>query len=164
MKFWGKFRVESRATGMPGEPVGRLGVAGGRPRPLWLVLLLSIASLGVYYSWYKWTIFDELRRYRGTGLWGSQVMLPFMVGTGLPLVLYVFDPDVPVAFCGGSIVGLAWIVGMQWYLYRVINQLYCEGGQPAPLRVAWVWVPGLNLVVGCQQIRVLCRYWQGNFD
>ena len=43
----------------------------GKPRPLWRVILLSVATLMLYYGWYKWIIQEELRRYNGFGWSGT---------------------------------------------------------------------------------------------
>jgi hypothetical protein len=52
----------------------------GKPRPLWHVILLSAATLMLYYDWYKWVIQEELRRYNGYGWSGNLCLLPFVVG------------------------------------------------------------------------------------
>ena len=52
----------------------------GKPRPLWQVILLSAASLLLYYGYYKWVIQDELRRYNGSGWSGALCLIPFVLG------------------------------------------------------------------------------------
>ncbi len=39
----------------------------GKPRPLWRVIFLSLATGMLYYGWYKYIIQEELKRYNGYG-------------------------------------------------------------------------------------------------
>jgi hypothetical protein len=131
----------------------------GQSRPLWKVIVLSGATGLLYYGWYKWVIQDELRRYRGTGWSGALCLLPFGLGMAVPQLLRIFDPDVPDAFGWLSLLGIAWIYIVQFRLYCTVNQLYQMAGLKEPLTVWWLFVPGLNLVVGLQQIHFLSQYW-----
>lgn len=136
-----------------------------KPRPLWRVLLLSGATLLLYYGYYKWVIQDELRRYRGSGWSGAFCLLPFVLGVSIPLALRLWDPDVPGWFGWLSLLGVIWIYIVQFRLYRAVNTLYREAGMKEPLVVWWLFVPGLNLVVGLRQIHFLSQFWakqQGN--
>ncbi len=131
----------------------------GKPRPLWRVILLSVASLMLYYGWYKWIIQEELRRYNGSGWSGALCLLPFVLGVAVPQALRVFDPDVPGWFGWFSLLGIVWIYIVQFRLYRTVNELYRREGLKEPLVVWWIFVPGLNLVVGLRQFHFLSQYW-----
>ncbi len=131
----------------------------GKPRPLWRVILLSAASLLLYYGWYKWIIQEELRRYNGHGWSGTLCLLPFVLGVTVPQVLWILDPDVPGWFGWVSLLGVVWIYIVQFKLYRTVNELYRGEGLKEPLVVWWIFVPGLNLIVGLRQIHFLSEYW-----
>ncbi len=131
----------------------------GKPRPLWRVILLSVVSLMLYYGWYKWIIQEELRRYNGTGWSGTLCLFPFVLGVAIPQALRIFDPDVPGWFGWFSFLGIAWIYIVQFKLYNTVNQLYREEGMKEPLIVWWIFVPGLNLIVGLRQIHFLSQFW-----
>lgn len=131
----------------------------GKARPLWRVILLSVATLLLYYGYYKWVIQDELRRYNGYGWSGARCLLPFVLGIAIPQALRLFDPDVPGWFGWFSLLGVVWIYIVQFRLYRTVNELYRQAGMKAPLTVWWMFVPGLNLVVGLRQIHFLSEYW-----
>ena len=131
----------------------------GQPRPLWKVILLSVATLMLYYGWYKWIIQEELRRYRGDGWSGTLCLLPFVLGITLPQLLWRLDPDVGSWFGWFSLLGIVWIYIVQFRLYRTINELYRQEGLKAPLIVWWIFVPGLNLIVGLRQIHYLSEFW-----
>lgn len=131
----------------------------GIPRPLWQVILYSGLTGLAYYGYYKWAIQDELRRYRGEGWSGALSLLPFVLGVALPQALWLLDPDVPGWFGWFSLVGIAWIYIVQFRLYRTVNRLYTEVGLKPPLTVWWLFVPGLNLIVGLRQIHFLSEYW-----
>ena len=131
----------------------------GQPRPLWKVIGLSVITGLLYYGWYKWIIQEELRHHLGGGWSGTLCLLPFVLGVGVPLGLAQWDPDVPSEFAWFSLLGVIWIYIVQFRLYRTVNQLYREQGLPEPLVVWWMFVPGLNLVVGLRQIHFLSQYW-----
>lgn len=131
----------------------------GKPRPLGRVILLSIATLMLYYGWYKWIIQDELRQYNGYGWSGMLCLLPFILGVAIPQALWILDPDVPGWFGWVSLLGVIWIYIVQFRLYRMVNKLYRQDGLKEPLRVWWLFVPGLNLIVGLRQIHFLSQFW-----
>ncbi len=131
----------------------------GKSRPLGRVLLISVATFLAYYGYYKWVIQDELRRYNGYSWSGAVSLLPFLVGVALPQLLWIFDPDVPGWFGWFSLLGIAWIYIVQFRLYRTVNRLYRDAGLQEPLIVWWLFIPGLNLIVGLQQIHFLSHYW-----
>lgn len=131
----------------------------GTPRPLWKVISLSVVTLTLYYGWYKWIIQEELRNYKGSGWSGTLCMAPFVLGVAVPQLLRIFDPDVPGWFGWFSLLGIAWIYIVQFRLYRDVNELYREAGMKEPLVVWWIFIPGLNLVVGLRQIHFLSQYW-----
>lgn len=131
----------------------------GTPRPLWKVLLLSAITGLAYYGRYKWVIQDELRQYTGSDWSGAACLLPFGLGIAGPQLLRIFDPDVPGWFGWFSLLGIVWIYIVQFRLYHTVNRLYVEAGLKQPLKVWWLFVPGLNLLVGLRQIHFLSQYW-----
>jgi hypothetical protein len=131
----------------------------GKPRPLSQVLLLSVVSGMLYYGWYKWIIQEELRRYNGFGWSGTLSLAPFLLGIAVPQALRIFDPDVPGWFGWFSLLGIVWIYIVQFKLYKTVNQLYSQTQMKEPLVVWWLFVPGLNLIVGLRQIHFLSQFW-----
>ena len=131
----------------------------GTPRPLWRVMLFSVVTGLAYYSYYKWGIQDELHRYTGKDFSGAVALLPFLLGVAVPPALAVFDPDVPSWFAWLFVLGVVWIYIVQFRLYRTVNQLYRDAGLAEPLEVWWLFIPGLNLLVGLRQIHFLSQYW-----
>lgn len=131
----------------------------GQPRPLWKVIALSVVTGLAYYGYYKWVIQEELRQYRGQGWSGTLCLLPFIVGLLLPQALRILDPDVPGWFGWFSLLGIIWIYIVQFRLYQDVNALFQQAGQKPPLVIWWLFVPGLNLVVGLRQIHFLSQYW-----
>lgn len=73
--------------------------------------------------------------------------------------MWIFDPDVPGWFGWFSLLGIAWIYIVQFKLYRTVNELYRQAGMKEPLVVWWIFVPGLNLIVGLRQIHFLSQFW-----
>lgn len=131
----------------------------GKPRPLWQVITLSLVTGLVYYGYYKWIIQDELRAYTGRGWSGALSLLPFLLGVTVPPALAWFDPDVPPWFSWFFLGGIVWIYIVQFRLYCTVNRLYQDLGHKPPLTVWWLFVPGLNVVVGLQQIHCLSQFW-----
>lgn len=82
-----------------------------------------------------------------------------MLGVAVPQALWIFDPDVPGWFGWFSLLGVVWIYIVQFKLYRTINSLYRQAGMKEPLVVWWIFVPGLNLIVGLRQIHFLSQFW-----
>ena len=136
----------------------------GKPRPLWKVILSSVVSLMLYYGWYKWIIQEELRRYRGYGWSGTLCLLPFVLGIAVPQLVWRLDPDVGSWFGWFSLLGVVWIYIVQFRLYRTVNELYHQEGLKEPLVVWWIFVPGLNLIVGLRQIHFLSEFWARKQD
>ncbi|MEO0803119.1 MAG: hypothetical protein AAFY57_12685 [Cyanobacteria bacterium J06642_2] len=130
----------------------------GKSRPLWQVLLLSGATLLLYYGWYKWIVQEELRHYTGSGWSGTLCLTPFVLGVAAPQLAYFFS-DAPGWVRWLSLIGVVWIYIVQYRLYRDVNRLYTDLGKPEPLTVWWLVVPGLNLVVGLRQIHFLSQFW-----
>jgi hypothetical protein len=122
-------------------------------------MLLSLVTGLAYYGWYKWVIQDELKRYTGTDWSGAVCLLPFGLGIAVPQLLRIFDPDVPGWFGWFSLIGIVWIYVVQFRLYCTVNALYQQAGLKEPLTVWWLFVPGLNLIVGLRQIHFLSNYW-----
>lgn len=151
-----RFTILISRLQMSSNPMGK---PIGQPRPLWLVILLSGFTALLYYGYYKWVIQEELRRYRGYGWSGAICLLPFVLGVTVPLALARFDPDVPGWFGWFSSLGIVWIYIVQFRLYRTVNELYRQEGMKEPLVLWWIFVPGLNLVVGLRQIHFLSKFW-----
>ncbi len=131
----------------------------GTSRPLWRVILLSGLTFLAYYGWYKWVTQDELQRYTGKGWSGALCLVPFVLGVTIPQLLWRLDPDVPGWFGWFSSLGIIWIYIVQFRLYCDTNALYLAEGRAEPLTVWWLFVPGLNLLVGLRQIHFLSEYW-----
>lgn len=131
----------------------------GNARPLGRVILLSALTFSLYYGYYKWVIQDELKRYTGKGWSGAVCLLPFVLGVAVPQLLRVSGADVPGWTGWLSLLGIAWIYIVQFRLYRAVNELYRQENLPEPLTVWWLFVPGLNLVVGLRQIHFLSQFW-----
>lgn len=77
----------------------------------------------------------------------------------VPQLLRIYDPDVPGWFGWFSLLGIVWIYIVQFRLYKTVNALYREAGMKEPLVIWWIFVPGLNLIVGLRQIHFLSQYW-----
>ena len=136
-----------------------LNTIQGKPRPLTQVVVRSLATGLLYYGYYKWKIQDELKAH-GEQVWsGAVCIIPFVLGTALPLLLAAFDPDVPAEFARFSGLGILWIYIVQFRLYQELNRLYVSQGWKPPLVSWWIIVPGLNLIVGLRQIHFLSEYW-----
>ncbi|WP_242578185.1 hypothetical protein, partial [Chroococcus sp. FPU101] len=131
----------------------------GKPRPLGQVLGLSVVTLALYYGWYKWIIQEELRRYNGYGWSGTLCLLPFVIGVALPAIVYYLYPSLGSWVNSLSLLGIVWIYIVQFRLYRTVNELYEREGLRKPLTVWWLFIPGLNLMVGFRQIHFLSLYW-----
>lgn len=52
-----------------------------------------------------------------------------------------------------------WIYIVQFRLYKTVNELYRQAGMKEPLVIWWLFVPGLNLIVGLRQIHFLSQFW-----
>lgn len=55
--------------------------------------------------------------------------------------------------------GIAWIVAIQFTLYRRVNELMLERDGYEPLVPWWVVVPGFNLVAGLRSVHFLSVVW-----
>lgn len=141
-------------------PTASPAASGATPRPLWRVVVFSLLTGLAYYGYYKWVIQDELHHYTGRDFSGAVALLPFLLGVTVPPALATWDPDVPSAFAWFFLLGVVWIYIVQFRLYCTVNRLYRDAGWAAPLQVWWLFVPGLNLLVGLRQIHFLSQYWQ----
>lgn len=130
----------------------------GQPRPLGKVLFLSAVTFVLYYGWYKWIIQEELRKYNGYGWSGTLCLLPFVLGVAVPQIIDQLYPSLNWV-SSLSLLGIVWIYIVQFRLYRTVNQLYEREGLKKPLTVWWLFIPGLNLIVGFRQIHFLALYW-----
>lgn len=142
--------VEDLLTGPSSPP---------RPRPLSQVVLFSATTNLLWYGFYKFCVEEELRRETGHGPGGYVALVPFVLGVTAPL--YV-PPGHPAAAAAGVAAGVAWIVGVQFWLYRRINEVVRDHFGFRPLTPWWVIVPGLNLVVGLRSVHFLATAWGAN--
>lgn len=124
----------------------------GVPRKLTQVVVFSSLTGLLWYGYYKWCIEEELRL-RGQGKGAIFALGPFGVLFGAALFA---PPDIAPALATGA---LAWIMSIQYSLYRRINTLYEQRGAPKPMQPHWVILPGLNLLAGLRSLHFLAAYW-----
>lgn len=125
-----------------------------RPRPLYQVILFSASTGLLWYGYYKYCIEEELLRETGHGLGGIGTLAPFMAGISGPLYAPTGGPAEALALAG-----VAWIVAIQFTLYRRINALMLERHGYEPLVPWWVVIPGFNLVAGLRSVHFLSVSW-----
>jgi hypothetical protein len=121
---------ENQAAVMRGideKPIGRI-------RNPWMVLILGLVTFGIYgFIWY-YSIFEELRNWRGQG-WSGIVFIILFVFFGIALIaipwlipayvgrMYAEDAQVkPISGLTGFWILLPLIGGIVW-LFRVQNSL-----------------------------------------
>lgn len=85
----------------------------------------------------------------GYGIGGLATLLPFVAGVSAPIFLHDNIGSVCAAL------GVCWIVGVQFTLYKRINALYAKASLPLPLNAHWVVIPGLNLIAGLRSVHFL---------
>mmetsp|Transcript_32116 Transcript_32116/g.92176 ORF Transcript_32116/g.92176 Transcript_32116/m.92176 type:complete len:375 (+) Transcript_32116:56-1180(+) len=129
----------------------------------WLCLATFWPGL-LWYLYYKIAVEEDLRQYRGLGIGGYIVIVPFAVGLAAGIfgeVAYGSLEGGPLddAFSAAFYAAFAWIYLNQWFLYNKVNQLFQEEGRPAPLDPWGLLVPGWNFVTGIRQIHFLAEYW-----
>jgi len=129
----------------------------------WLCLATFWPGL-LWYLYYKIAVEEDLRLYRGLGIGGYVVIVPFALGLSAGIFGEVaygslegdpLDNGFSIAFYAA----FAWIYLNQWFLYNKVNQLFEEEGRPAPLDAWGLLVPGWNFVTGIRQIHFLAEYW-----
>lgn len=125
-----------------------------RPRPLYQVIIFSVTTGLLWYGYYKFCIEEELLNESGKGLGGIGTLAPLMAGITAPLYA---PTGGPAEFLVGA--GIAWIVAIQFTLYRRINSLMLERDEYEPLVPWWVVVPGFNLVAGLRSVHFLSVLW-----
>ena len=112
----------------------------GTPRPVGIVILLYILTLGIYGLYWYYITHDELKRETGDGL-----------GGGIALLL---------AFVAGIV--------MPFITANEVGRLYERAGHAKPVSAAtgfWV-VPGFLILIGpfiwiAKVQGALNRYWEG---
>lgn len=146
----------------------------GFPRKLTQTVAFSSATGLLWYGWYKvlhstfsslsftmqilklttpqYCIEEELRS-RGLGRGALFALGPFTLG----LFLTAFVPRSLASWTASFAV--AWIVGIQFTLYRRINALFASRNEPEPLNPHWVVLPGLNLIAGLRGVHFLAVFW-----
>eukprot|EP00411_Alexandrium_monilatum_P087941 CAMPEP_0175722916 /NCGR_PEP_ID=MMETSP0097-20121207/46467_1 /TAXON_ID=311494 /ORGANISM="Alexandrium monilatum, Strain CCMP3105" /LENGTH=369 /DNA_ID=CAMNT_0017030627 /DNA_START=51 /DNA_END=1160 /DNA_ORIENTATION=- len=118
----------------------------------------------IWYLYYKIAVEEDLRQYRGLGIGGYLVIVPFAIGLAAGVfgeVAYGALEGDPLenGFSVAFYAAFAWIYLNQWFLYQKVNQLFEEEGRPAPLDAWGLFVPGWNFVTGIRQIHFLAEYW-----
>jgi len=161
--------VVTLLTAAPGSP--------GVPRPLWLVMLVSLPTGLLWYGYYKFVVEEELlqmeldsgKEPRGFGGYGT--LGPFTYGMLLGPVASMFH--IPGGLNWSSL-GVIFIYYTQFLLYDRVNKLYEEDEDycfteenidindkpPLPLQVWWclpIFFP-FNLIVGLRQVHFLSQY------
>lgn len=124
------------------------------PRPLHKVIKFSTLTGVLWYGYYKFCIEEELLAHLGRGPGGLLALGPFTAGILSPLFLPGGGPAET-----GVALGVAWIIGVQFSLYKRINEVCEQRGMGRPLSPGWVIVPGFNLVVGLRSIHFLSVAW-----
>mmetsp|Transcript_12389 Transcript_12389/g.38265 ORF Transcript_12389/g.38265 Transcript_12389/m.38265 type:complete len:378 (+) Transcript_12389:31-1164(+) len=129
----------------------------------WLCLATFWPGL-VWYLYYKTAVEEDLRQYRGLGIGGYVVIVPFALGLAAGIwgeLAYGSLEGGPLddVFSIAFYAAFAWIYLNQWFLYNKVNQLFTEEGLPAPLDPWGLLVPGWNFVTGIRQIHFLAEYW-----
>lgn len=120
------------------------------PRPLHKVILFSTATGLLWYGWYKFCVEEDLRETLSSGPGGYLALGPFVAGVLSPLVLPTGGPAEI-----GVVLGVAWIVAVQYGLYGRINRVCERAGMGTPLVPQWVVLPGFNLIVGLRSVHFL---------
>jgi len=135
----------------------------GLARPVWLTIAASVPTGLVWYGWYKFSVeeelfYDELRREgrtTGAGGYGTLLLFSWLVLLG-SLGSLVGVPGAENLIEAGAL----WILIGQVNLYRRVNELLVERGEPAPVHAWWALLPPpLDVVVGLRQVHFLARYW-----
>ena len=133
----------------------------GRARPLWKVVLLSLATGLLYYGFYKYCIEEELKAMTGRGVGGFLTVVPFTVGVLAPWYATSLGLAQEVGVWMFA-AGFAWIAYWQWEFYRRLNSLYREAGMAEPICDTWIVVPGFNLIAGLRAIHFFSEYISRN--
>lgn len=139
------------------RPNAKTNTALPKPRPLWRVVVLSLASGLAYYGYYKYYLEEELKQLTGKGIGGFLTVAPFVAGITGPLWVNFLGLDEQVGTYS-AIAGLAWIAYWQWEFYRRVNELYRGIGKMEPLQSKWLVVPGFNIIVGLRAIHFYSEY------
>ena len=136
----------------------------GLSRPVWLVIAASVPTALGWYGYYKFSVeeelfYDELEREgRVTGCGGYGTLFPF-VWCGLlgGLSIVAGAPEAGEALIS---FGSLWILLGQVNLYRRVNELLVEAGEPPAVHAWWALLPPpLDVVVGLRQVHFLAKYW-----
>ena len=125
-------------------------------------MLGSVPTALLWYGYYKFSVEEELfqdelrREGRATGFGGYGTLFPFVYGAGASVVGEVLHvPGSEALFTAASL----WIFGSQVNLYRRVNELCAENGEP-PLHPWWCFLPPpIDVVVGLRQVHFLAKYW-----
>lgn len=111
----------------------------GKPRNPWMVILLSIVTLGIYGIVYYYSTFDELKNWRGQG-WSGGLYLLFTFLFPFPLV------------------------AMPWLVPAYVGRMYAEDGQERPISGHtgwWVFLPILGGFIWLFRVQnCLNRFWE----
>ena len=111
----------------------------GKPRNPFVVLILGIVTLGIYALIWQYSIFEELRNWRGQG-WSGIIFL----------LLFLFF-------------GVA-LIAVPWLLPAYIGRMYEEDGKAKPitgLSGFWVLLPLIGGIVWLFKVQnTLNRFWE----
>jgi len=113
----------------------------GKIRSPGMVLLLSIVTFGIYQIIWRYSIFEELYRWRGKGWSGGLAM----VFTFVPLANFVS-------------------IAVPWVLPGFIGEAYAEDGQQKPitgLAGFWLFVPLAGVFIWLWTVQgAMNRFWE----
>lgn len=118
----------------PQKPSGPLG----RPRGIGFGIFISIVTFFIYFYWWSYATFEELKNHRnGQGIGGL-----------IALILMFVGGSIAIPFFAGSEVG----------------NMYAEDGQPKPVTGQtgfWILLPIAGAIIWFVKVQgALNRYWE----
>jgi len=99
--------------GYPPQPQAYGAGALGQTRGTGMCILLTVVTLGIYPLFWYYSVHDELKRHRGTGLGGGlALLLAFLVGFVMP---YITSSEIGEAYAArGQAKPVSGLTGL-WY-------------------------------------------------
>ena len=120
------------SSNMNKKPVGKI-------RNPWIVILLQIVTLGIYGIIWQYSIFEELRNWRGQG-WSGVIYIIFLIFLGIALI------------------------AVPWLIPAYVGRMYEEDGKAKPitgLTGFWVFLPIIGGIVWIVKVQNnLNAFWQ----
>ena len=111
----------------------------GKVRNPWVVLLLSIVTLGIYSIVWHYCVLEELRNWRGQG-WSGLVFIIFLIFFGIALI------------------------AIPWLIPAYVGRMYAEDGKSKPisgLTGFWIFLPLIGGIVWIVKIQNhLNAFWE----